>query len=529
MSMLTLLATAYSMCALPTQGAVQIKIDATKASAISPYIYGVNFPDNWLYEWLEEWRQSRVGFTLAREGGNRFTAYNWETNASNAGNDYFFENDDYLGLSNEPGWTVKKFLSYVQSSGAAVLLTVPTLGYVSADKDTNRDGGRDVNHSKDYLNTRFLRSYARKPGGHFEYPPNREDRAVYQDEFVHWVQSAKSKRSPVWFSLDNEPDLWHGTHLRINPVAPTYADIIQNNIDYASAIKDVVPDSVIFGPVNYGWYGFRAFQGAPDAKGRVFVDAYLDAIRGASAKAGKRLVDVYDFHWYPEAKGEGVRIVYNQAPDKPGTVTARINAPRSLWDPSYVEDSWITDSNSKKPIRLLPDMNERINAHYPGTKLSISEYDFGGRNSISGALAQADALGVFGRQGLFAACHWGLNSKDKAALAGFQAFTNFDRLGARFGDQGLKVTGEVPSDNSVYAALDSTDPERLTIIAINKTATAQSLSIQVKGFRPKSAMAFAVRDGVYETPEAWNCECRSTGLQIVAPPMSVTTIAARRR
>jgi len=38
-----------------------------------------------------------------RAGGNRFTAYNWENNASNAGRDYMFQNDAYLVMSSSTG------------------------------------------------------------------------------------------------------------------------------------------------------------------------------------------------------------------------------------------------------------------------------------------------------------------------------------------------------------------------------------------------------------------------------------------
>ncbi len=522
---MTILALAGLMGILPIQTASsQITIDPSKSQPISPYIYGVNYPDNWIYDWLQEWRHYHQGFTLARLGGNRFTAYNWETNASNAGHDYFFENDDYLALNPEPGWPVSRFLNFVQSTGAAALITVPTLGYVSADKDTNRDGGKDVNHTKDWLTTRFVKSVASKPGKHYTYPPDLSDAAVYQDEFVHWVQSIKSSKTPVWFSLDNEPDFWHSTHLRINPVAPGYADIIRNNLEYAAAIKSVAPDSLVFGPVNYGWQGMRQFQGAPDAKGRIFVDTYLDEVGKMSAKVGKRLVDVYDFHWYPEAKGDGARIIYSPGAGKPGTQAARIQAPRSLWDSTFIEDSWITQSLGNKPIRLLPDMQERVDKHYPGTKLAITEYEFGGRQSISGALAQADALGVFGRYGLFAACHWGINHTESPVMAAFYAFTNYDRSGSTFGDRGLHVEGENPALNSVYASLDSRDPNRMVLVVINKTSQAQEFSLNLKSFNPRYERGFVVRDGVYARPESADVTIKKNVVDYRSPALSICTI-----
>lgn len=505
-----------------------IAIDARRGTPISPYVYGVNYPDTWIYDWLAEWRAHGRGFTLAREGGNRFTAYNWETNASNAGADYFHENDDYLARSNEPGWSVRHFLRAVQDRGAAALLTVPTLGYVAADKRTDLYGDKDVRATPDYLNARFLRSYATKPGGRLAFPPDTTDRAVYQDEFVAWVQRAKSARTPVFFSLDNEPDLWSATHARIETAKTTYARILTNHIEYAAMIKRTAPGSLVFGPVNYGWGGMRDFQGAPDANGRDFTDTYLDAMREAERKERRRLVDVYDFHWYPESRGDGVRITFDDRPGTAATATARIQAPRSLWDPTFVEGTWITESLGNKAITMIPRLAAKIAAHYPGTRMAITEYDFGGRRSVSGMIAQADALGVFGRYGLFAACQWGLTHEDAAAFAGFRAFTDFDRQGARFGDRGLAVAGESPAENSVYAALDSKDPRRLTIVAINKTSAPQPLRLTIGGFRARSVRSFVVEEGAYDAPRPGDARTRAEGIELMVPPLAIVTSELRR-
>ncbi|HXN94962.1 MAG TPA: hypothetical protein VN879_10675, partial [Candidatus Acidoferrales bacterium] len=67
---------------------VTITIDPAKTKLISPYIYGINF-----YNGVSG---APPMLTFDRAGGNRWTAYNWETNASNAGSDYFYQNDSYL-------------------------------------------------------------------------------------------------------------------------------------------------------------------------------------------------------------------------------------------------------------------------------------------------------------------------------------------------------------------------------------------------------------------------------------------------
>lgn len=491
-----------------------VVIDARIRKPISPYIYGVNHPD---------FKKMGPGITLARQGGNRMTAYNWETNASNAGSDWHHQNDGYLGESNVSGWTAKTFLDAGQQNGAAVLLTIPTAGYVSADK--NGDG--DVNKTPNYLDVRFHKSLARK-GRPFAYPPDTKDRSVYQDEFVAWLQKTKSPKTPVWYSLDNEPDLWGHTHERIWAKNPTYAQIISNNKEFASAIKDVAPKSLVFGPANYGWMGFRRFQGAPDANNRDFLDVYLAAMKDAERAGSRRLLDVLDIHWYPEAKGDGVRICFNDGKsDKPGTNAARIQAPRSLWDPSYVEDSWITQSLQGKAIALLPGILGQISKQYPGTKLAITEYNYGGANHISGAIAQADVLGIFGRYGVFAACNWGLNADNRAELAGFRSFANYDGKGSRFGDLGLQVSGTEAASISVYASLDSKHRGQMTIVAINKKNEAMPFSATLEGFTAKSVTGYVVEGSEFSVHQAKGASIAKSRVKATLPALSVTTFLVR--
>ena len=63
----------------------------------------------------------------------------------------------------------------------------------------------------------------------------------------------------------------------------------------------------------------------------------------------------------------------------------------------------------------------------------MTEYNYGAGDHISGGLAQADALGVFGREGLYLANYWGdgpgngnLPTYIKAA---FQLYRNYDGKG----------------------------------------------------------------------------------------------------
>ena len=75
----------------------------------------------------------------------------------------------------------------------------------------------------------------------------------------------------------------------------TYAELLSDTVSYATAIKAVAPNTLIFGPVSYGWDGYTTLQNAPDSgRDGDFLGYYLNQTASASQAAGKRLVDVLD-------------------------------------------------------------------------------------------------------------------------------------------------------------------------------------------------------------------------------------------
>ena len=155
---------------------------------------------------------------------------------------------------------------------------------------------------------------------------------------------------------------------------------------------------------------------------------------------------------------------------------AIVQSPRSLWDPTFTENSWITNDVLGEPIKLLPRLQAKINAEFPGTKISITEYENGGDNHIAGTIAQADNLGVFGSQGVFAATLWPLGNCPYI-LAGFRAFRGFDGATASFGDTSLQATSSKVQNVIVYASSDSTKPGRIVFVAINRSTSPQVTAI----------------------------------------------------
>ncbi len=472
-------------------GASDVQLDVrtdTARRAISPWIYGINGgPAN-----------AADRPTVVRAGGNRLTAYNWEINASNAGSDYCNQNDGLLGgPGSSPANAFRSLLDDARARGTAAIVTVPIVDHVAADHDDLGDGGQgppacvgDVQNSGgNYLQTRFAANHARKPGP-FAAAPDLTDDAVYQDELVAYLAAGWSD-VPVLVSLDNEPDLWAGTHARIHPAPVTYAELTQRNAEFATAVKDAWPAAQTLGFVSYGYAGYTTLQGAPDAGGNgEFLGYYLDAMAAAGTAAGHRVIDHLDLHWYTEARGDGVRCA--DVPDA-RCAAARVQATRSLWDPGYREDSWIVNDVLDAPIRLIPWVQDTIAARYPGTGLALTEWNYGGGNHVSGALATADALGIFGREGVSVATLWLLHGDEPYTRAGLRAFTSHDGAGAAFAETSVSAQTSDVARVTVYASHGADG--RVVIIAINKDAAAVTAGLRVAAPRSYARARRWVLDG----------------------------------
>jgi hypothetical protein len=524
---------------VPAAVTVTVTVTPSATHPISPYIYGVN--NAYTSNVYPAGTASALpgNLTFDRLGGNRLTAYNWETNASNAGSDYLYENDN-LFPGGTPASAVTNFITADQPAGLATLFTVQMQGLVAGDES----GPVSVANPPDM--SRFKTVVFQKSavsGVPFTLTPPTTDTHVYMDEFI-WALDQKfsgqgifgttPSSQHVFAQLDNEPELWNSTHLEVQgSKAITSNAYIAETLNLAAALKTQFPSLIIFGPVHYGFYGIYAWNGelAPTPSGNNwFPDKYLPALKTASATFGKPLVDVYDFHWYSEATdGSGNRITTLNGPSlTDAQVQAIVQSPRSLWDTTYQENSWITSSLGQA-ISILPRLQAKIAAENPGMKLSITEYNNGGAQHIAGTIAQADNLGVFGAQGLFAANMWPLVTNEPYLLAGFRAFRDFDGANHNFGDTSVQATSNSVGNVAVYVSTDTTRSGRVVMVAINRSNSAQTTAITgqpLSGTAHIFQMTAATTgaQGIVQPVASGTQAVSGSSLTVTLPSLSVTTI-----
>ncbi len=278
-----------------------------------------------------------------------------------------------------------------------------------------------------------------------------------------------------FYELGNEPALWDQTHRDMHPQATTYDELWQKSETTAAAVKATDPTAKVLAFSEWGWPNYLCSAAdeiqngcsasSPDRAhhgGVPLVAWLLEQAQSYDKTHGGRLFDYLDLHYYRQG-GETTDVT------------------RSLWDPTYVDPSWINT-----PIDLIPRMQRWVADDDPGIGTSLSEYnlsiDSGQRGyAVTNALIQADTLGIFAREGLGLATRWTLSNDGPLIDDAFLLYRNYDGNHSTFGDTYASSQSSDQGSLAIYSALRSRDGA-LTIVVINKTAGGLTSPLVLSGF-----------------------------------------------
>ncbi len=473
-----------------------LAIDVTAGRhTISEDIYGMNFAGEQL--------AGEVGLPVRRWGGNSTSRYNWQNDTSNKGSDWYFENvpEDNGHPENLPnGSAVDRFVEQDRRTATRSLITVPLIGWVAKRRTAGHpyDCGFKVSA---YGPQQAVDPWDGDCGNGLHADgsmltgnaPDDTSVAVEASFVTQWVTHLAGRfdlaenGGVAYYNLDNEPMLWNSTHRDVHPQPTGYDEIRDRTYQLAAAIKAGDPSAKTLGPAVWGWCAY--FYSARDncssagsdylAHGSTpFIPWYLQEMADYEHQHGLRILDYVDLHIYPQVDG-----VYSEDLGSPAVQAARLRSTRQLWDPDYLHEGWIN-----QPVYLIPRLKQWVASTYPGTKTAITEYSWGALGHLNGALAQADILGIFGREGLDLATLWGPPDQGQPGAFAFRMYRNYDGVGGRFGDVSVQATSADQEKISVYAAQRSSD-HALTVMVINKNSSSQSATISLSGFSPAATAA----------------------------------------
>ena len=466
---------------------------------ISPYIYGMNFADEQLAKDL--------ALPVRRWGGNATTRYDYRYDTTNRASDWFFENiaeenDDPEALPD--GSTTDRFVEQDRATGSDTILTVPLIGWTPKARDGSC-GFSVAKYGPQQSTDQWrpdcgngIRTDGTPITGNDPHDTSVEAGPEYVRDWLGHLTAkygTAAKGGVRFYDLDNEPDIWHSTHRDVHPTGASSAELRDQAYAIGAAVKAVDPGAATLGPVGWGWSSWDysgldqevcgrtgCWADPPDRPARgglPFTTWYLQQMKRYDDEHHTRLLDYFDMHFYPQASG----VAFGNGND-PATNALRLRSTRSLWDPTYVDESWVNTQ-----VRLVPRMRETVAANYPGTKTAITEYNWGALDHINGALTQADILGIFGREGLDLATLWGPPTATQPGAYAFRMYRNYDGAGGRFGDTAVRATSGDQEKLSVYAAERSTDGA-LTVMEVNKSGAEQTRTVNLRGRAAATAKVY---------------------------------------
>ncbi len=510
---------------------IGIDVGATR-HPISPMIYGTAFCTN----------LADLNFTMNRSGGNSESTYNWEINAHNLAADWYFES--YPDASATPGESADAVVAESKAAGAQALITIPMLDWTpklgpnrkilpaysvakygpqTGDDPYLNNAGNGISVTN---NTHITWN---DPNDAYTAADTNFQKGYVEHLTNNWGMAANG--GVGFYIMDNEHSIWQSTHQDIHPTGATMQEILGRIIAYASMVKSVDSNAMVAGPEEWGWSGYlysgydQQWSGQhgdynagdyPDRKtngGWDYMPWLLSQLHKHDTNTGQRLLDYFTLHCYPQEGSVG-----GTATDS-ATETLRNQTTRQFWDSNYVDPSWINSV-----IMLIPRMKDWVATNYPGTKIGVTEYNWGAEASMSGATAQADLLGIFGREGLDLATRWTTPDPSTPTYLAMKMYRNYDGKKSTFGDMNVLAGGPNPDNVAVFAAQRSSNAA-LTIMVVSKYLTGTTpLTISLTNFNasgPAQAWQLNASNVIARLPDL---ALAGNTIQTVVPGQSVTLL-----
>lgn len=512
-----------SFACLAQNPAVTLSVDVNaNRHPISPKIYGVAYGDATTLPDLN--------CPVNRSGGNNTTRYNWQVNADNRGNDWYYES--IADSSSTPGERGDTFFSMSKTAGADALLTIPMIGWVAKVGATRgklasfsiakygAQTGNDWQWFPDAGNG-VLKSTGANVSGNDPNDANVLTDSTFQQQWVQHLVSTwgtAANGGLKYYILDNEPSIWHSTHRDVHPTGATMSEIRDKIIDFGGKIRGVDAGATIVGPEEWGWSGYfysgydqqygglHGWSYLPDRTnngGWDYLPWILNQLKQNTTTTGVKYLDVFSVHYYPQG-GEFSN-------DTTAATQLKRNAStRSLWDPNYVDQSWINDK-----VQLIPRLKNWVSTYYyAGTPVAITEYNWGAESYIGGATAQADIFGIFGREGLDMATRWTTPDPTTPTYKAMKMYRNYDGNKSGFGDTSVLASAPNPDNVAAFAAQRTADGA-LTVMVINKYLTGTTpVTLNVSNFSGAG------------TAQVWQLTSSNAITRLADVPFSAGTISA---
>ena len=468
---------------------VVVKVNtAIGKKPVSPYIYGRNnsfsnsfgtttsVSDIALYK--------EAGLRLAREnGGNNATKYNWRKKISshpdwyNNVYDHDWDNMSGFILSNVPDMQV--------------MWAFQLIGKVASNKNNNFNdwsynssqwwSGCSQNLAGGGIPNASGGSMATVNGNPALYTMDWPADST-TEVLNHWFGikgiALNSSNFRYW-NMDNEPEIWSGTHDDIMPTQLAASAFMDKYFAVAKKARALYPGIKLCGPVTaneWQWYKWASETLNINGKYYSWLEYFIKRVADEQKATGIKLLDVLDIHWYPGESADADvlqlhRIFYDKTYDYPGA-----NGLKSInggWDKTQTREY------------IFQRINDWLTLYFGanhGITIGLSESGINSVNANTNSVLYASMLGTFANNGVELFTPWTWNTGMWETLHLFSRYAK---------NQSVMSTSSLENTVSGYTTVTN-NADSMTVMLVNRDlSSTYKVTVNLSGF--------SVANGTYNT------------------------------
>lgn len=521
-----------AFASLSVSAQISIKIDPTKeVKSISPNLYGKNNsfsstnPNEQLSaEDLTRLRDAGVKF-FRESGGNNSTKYNWRRRLSSHPDWY---NNVYTNDWDNVARNLQRNFPNAQGMWAFQLI-----GWAAKTNQYNfNDWGYNRSQWWEGVNQNLAGNG--EPNATGTKAKIEGDPSLYLEKWPadsttgildHWFGAnglGLDKSKIVYWNMDNEAEIWSGTHDDVVPKPISAEEFMQKYFAVAKKAREKYPDIKLVGPVTANEWQWYNWPTPINHEGRNYpwLEYFIKRVAEEQKATGIKLLDVMDIHFYPSTKVDDEIVQLHRVFFDRNYVYPGANGVKN------VNGSWDNSQNKEYIFARINDWLDKYLGANHGITLGMTEIGIEGDNANATAVWYASTMGEFMKHGveLFAPWHWKPGMWETLHL-----FSKYNKTSSIFGESSNETL--VSAYPSINASQDS-----MTVVLVNRSGSViQNVTLNFDNFILDKQTAKALSLKSLPSTETFFSSTRNAlsessiniennKIAATLPPMSITSI-----
>ncbi len=440
---------------------VTITVNAAEGKRpISPYLYGRN---NTFDKPVSFYKDAGLRF-VRMNAGNNATKYNWRKKITS--------HPDWYNNVYGSNWDATSEYIAGNFPGMQVMWAFQLLGSVASNTSHNFNDW-EFNQSQYWQGVHQNLAGGGMPntvdpGGHALVEG---DHSLYTMEWPadstvaildHWFGPEGlnlDKNQFLYWNMDNEPDIWNGTHDDVMDVLLPASEFMDRFIETAKKARALFPEIKICGPVTTSeWQWFKWGDESIRIGGKYYcwLEYFIKRIADEEKATGIKLLDVVDLHNYPYAPTDldalqVHRMYYDTNYDYPGANGVKT-----------INGGWDTSLKKEYIFKRIDDWLLEYFGEDHGITCGISEWGPSNSDPDICSVVYGSLLGTFANHGVEYLTPWNWEEGMWETLHLFSRYAK---------NYSVRSSSSLENTVSAYTSLNES-ADSMTVIIVNRDMNA---------------------------------------------------------